>query len=137
MLLWCQHNLDSSSAEIATFCSVLCAWIPPLFFSKYYFYFLKCYIVKFLGWEPFLSCTFTDVCKVKSQILATICRECDARDVDNAQNSSICTIKEFVLPVKKCKELAEQKAFGNILMSFWKALPLSLKKTQISTSDFW
>lgn len=65
-----------------------------------------------------MSCIFTDMCEVKSQILAIIYRECDARDVDKAQNSSIRTIKEFVLPVKRCKELAEQKASGNILMSF-------------------
>lgn len=55
---------------------------------------------------------------MKSRILVTIYRECDARDVDNAQNFSICTVKEFVLPVKRCKELAEQKAFGNVLVSF-------------------
>lgn len=30
---------------------------------------------------------------MKSRILVTIYRECDARDVDNAQNLSICTVR--------------------------------------------
>lgn len=30
--------------------------------------------------------------------------------VDNVHNSSVCTIKEFVLPVESCMELEEQTA---------------------------